>query len=271
MNIGFWGAGNLPSAIIDGFLQAGSPVKIFVNDVNQEIVNEYKAKGMDAFKLDKGHEISDLSLLLIALKPHILPKAIKDLQDSLAKSKHKPLIISVVAGYSLSSLSELLGTGVPIIRLMPNLNARVNAGIFTYCCNEHCTAEQVQQLEELFKPLGLVMPLDESLFSVAFALGGSSPAFAYLFIDALANGAVKMGMNKKTALALAAQAVLGSAKTILEAKQHPQVLVEQVCSPKGMTIEGVHLLKECGFEGEVMSALEKAILKEAELGKGSSK
>ncbi len=257
MKIGFLGAGNLPSAIIEGLIKSGIKADIFVNDIDAGIMKAFEEKCIGSFDLNN---MSELDMCVVAVKPHILPSVLPMLKSS---DKKPRMFVSVVAGFSI----EQLGFDYPLARVLPNLNAKVCASASCYCVNERCTQEHIDILNNVFGAVGELMPLDENLFGITFALAGSTPAFTYLFIDALANAAVKMGMNKKTALTLSAQAVLGSALTV-KAGSHPQVSVEAVCSPKGMTIEGVHVLKEGGFEGMVMSALEAAILKEKSLSGG---
>jgi pyrroline-5-carboxylate reductase len=174
----------------------------------------------------------------------------------------KPLIISVVATAKLAELAEALGAteaGIPIIRLMPNLNAAVCEGMTALCANEHVSAGVKQTVLDKLNRIGSAMEIDENMFQVFSAIAGCSPAFTFLFIDSLAKGALKLGMYKKEAIAIAAQAVLGSAKMLAEAAaagEHPWTLIDRVCTPAGATIQGVCKLEERGFESAVVAAVE---------------
>ena len=148
---------------------------------------------------------------------------------------------------------------------MPNINAKVCAAISAYCGNERVSAEDKDFVEGFCNAFGKGIEIEEKLFSIYSAIGGCSPAFAYMFIDSLARGAVKNGMTKAAALEVAAQAVLGSAKMILESGEHPWKLVDAVCSPGGTTIEGVASLQNDGFEASVIKAVEASYNKDLSL------
>ena len=148
---------------------------------------------------------------------------------------------------------------------MPNINAKVGAAVSAYCGKENVTQDELEFVKDLCGSFGIAVNISENLFSVYSAIGGCSPAFAYMFIDSLARAAVKNGMPKATALEVAAGAVLGSAKMILESDEHPWQLVDQVCSPGGTTIEGVASLQNDSFEATVMDAVQAAIDKDKKL------
>lgn len=148
---------------------------------------------------------------------------------------------------------------------MPNINAKVGAAMSALCANQQVTQAQKELVARLFCAVGQVKELDESFFPLFGVIAGSAPAFAYLFIDSLARAAVKNGMQKQAALEIAAQTVLGSAKLILESGEHPWVLIDQVCSPGGTTIEGIAALQETGFETGIRKAVDAALEKDRKL------
>jgi pyrroline-5-carboxylate reductase len=198
-------------------------------------------------------------ILLLAVKPQVMPQVLKELKELDLSRK---LVISIAAGRTLDFLQDALGHGVAIVRVMPNINARIGAATSAFAANRHCTEAQKDAVHSLFGAVGTVTELAEGLFSTFTAVAGSSPAFSYMYIDALARAAVKGGIPRDKALEIAASSVYGSAKMILESREHPFVLVDQVSSPGGTTIEGVCALQEYGFESAVHKAVEAAAQKD---------
>lgn len=148
---------------------------------------------------------------------------------------------------------------------MPNINATVGEAMTAYCTNGRPDEQQVKTVERLCSSFGKIIALDEKYFPIFGVLAGAAPAFSYLFIDELARAAVKLGMNKKQALEIAAQTVLGSAKLVAESDEHPFELIDKVCSPGGITIEGVTALQEFGFSNAITQAVRKAYEKDSKL------
>ena len=171
-------------------------------------------------------------------------------------------VVSIAAGKELAYLAELLPEGTPVVRIMPNINAKIGAATSGLCANALVTAEQKAVVKEMFATIGAVIEVEESQFGIFTVLAGSAPAFAYLYMDALARAAVKAGMSKKQALEIAAATVEGSAKMVLESGEHPMSLVDQVCSPGGTTIEGVAALQANGFEATLTKAFDAVLEKD---------
>lgn len=174
-------------------------------------------------------------------------------------------MISIAAGKTLGFIEEALGFSPALVRVMPNINAKVGAAMSAFCANQQVTQEQKKLVARLFCAIGQVKELDEAFFPLFGVIAGSAPAFAYLFIDSLARAAVKNGMQKQVALEIAAQTVLGSAKLILEGGEHPWALIDQVCSPGGTTIEGIAALQDAGFEAGVRKSVDAALEKDRKL------
>ena len=263
--VGFIGCGNMASAIIggilsSGFLDAGS---IGVYDVLRDKTEAFaKEKGIRFFSDVK--ELSEsCSTVILAVKPNVLPAVLSEVGTVL--EKNDPLIISIAAGKTTDDIANLLPYSPRIVRIMPNINATVCAAVSAYCGNNRITAEDKEFAEGFCNSFGKGIEIEEKLFSIYTAIGGCSPAFAYMFIDSLARGAVKNGMTKDAALKVAAQAVLGSARMILESGEHPWKLVDAVCSPGGTTIDGVASLQEDGFEASVIKAVEASFYKDKSL------
>ncbi len=263
--VGFIGCGNMASAIIggilsSGFLDAGS---IGVFDVLKDKTESFaKEKGIRFFS-DENELIESCSTVVLAVKPNIFPSLLSKVGNLL--EKNDPLIISIAAGKSTEEIASLLPYTPRVIRIMPNINAKVCAAISAFCGNERVSAEDKEFAEGFCNSFGKGIEIEEKLFSIYSAIGGCSPAFVYMFIDSLARGAVKNGMTKTAALEVAAQAVLGSAKMILESQEHPWKLVDAVCSPGGTTIEGVASLQNDGFEASVIKAVEASYNKDKRL------
>jgi pyrroline-5-carboxylate reductase len=175
------------------------------------------------------------------------------------------LLISIAAGKTTEFIRKSLTHDNRIIRVMPNINAKVGEAMSAYTANEQATVDDKLLCEKIFGGVGQVINLEETYFPLFGVIAGCAPAFGYMFIDALARAGVKNGMKKDTALMIAAQTILGSAKMILESNEHPWELIDQVCSPGGTTIEAVTSLQSDGFESAVHNAVDKAIQKDSKL------
>ncbi len=269
MNIGFIGIGNMGGAIVKGLCQNENKIvdNIWVYDKNESKIKEYTEKYKVTAATSIENIISTCEVILVAVKPNVLKEVLGDREEEL-KGKNN-LIISIAAGYSISDLEEIIGVkewdSTPIVRVMPNINAEVLESISGMCCNAFVKEEQKQIVKQTFSAIGKVVEVDEKLFSTFSVIAGCSPAFTYMFIDSLAKAAHKSGMNKKEAIYIAAQAVLGSAKMILESGTHPYELADKVCSPGGTTIEGVCVLEENKFQSTVVKAVDAAIYKDNHL------
>ncbi|MDE6470460.1 MAG: pyrroline-5-carboxylate reductase [Eubacterium sp.] len=265
MKIGFIGCGNMASAIIRGITASNKVMSknIYVFDVYFPAC-EKAEKDFGVNILDNEIEIMKNSdIVFLAVKPNIISSVLKKVDNTV--KEYNPLIISIAAGKTLDFLSACLKSSARIIRVMPNINAKVGEAISAYCFNELVTDEDKENVEMLLDCIGEVMCLDESSFPLFGVLGGCAPAYAYMFIDALARAGVKNGMKKDDALKIAAQTVYGSAKMILESDEHPWKLIDNVCSPGGTTIEGVTSLQADGFEKAVHNAVDKALDKDKRL------
>ena len=262
MNFGFIGAGNMASAIIKGMTlgtKSYEPTSIFVTSKTMT-----SAKNLEALcgvtSLATAKEVIEKSdILILGVKPHVLAEIIPDLKQTIQQKGC--VVVSIAAGKSLSYLSELLGENIPIIRIMPNINAKIGAATSGLCYNNNVTTEQKQTVSAIFATIGSVIDVPENHFGIFTVLAGSAPAFAYLYMNALATAGVKAGMPKGQALEIVAQTVLGSAKMVLESKEHPWALIDQVCSPAGTTIEGVASLEENGFEATLTKAFDAVLEK----------
>ena len=266
MKYGFIGAGNMAGTIIKGMTVGGggfdgSDIYVYNRSRGKSEALE-KVCGINV--CDSSAEVIEASdVLVLAVKPKVLPEAVPPVKELIIKKS--PLVISIAAGKTIEYLEELISNEVPIVRVMPNINAKVGCSTSAYCASASVSDEQKKTVEALFSTVGSITEIPEKLFSIHGVIGGAAPAFAYLYIDALARAAVKAGMPKPQALELTAQTVLGSAKMVLESGEHPWALIDQVCSPGGTTIEGVCSLEASGFESALHKAFDAVYNKDKKL------
>ena len=256
MKFGFIGAGNMAAAIIKGMTIGTKSYKGEDISVTSKTVTSAQklADLCGAVALFSAADVvKESDVLVLAVKPHVLASVVPALKEEIAAKK--PLVVSIAAGKTLDYLAELLPEGTPIVRVMPNINAKIGASTNGMCANAFVTEEQKKIVKGMFETIGTVIEVDEAHFGIFTVLAGSAPAFHYLYMDALARAAVKAGMPKKQALEIAAAAVAGSAKMVLESGKHPGELKDMVCSPGGTTIAAVHALEKGGFRGAVIDAV----------------
>lgn len=261
--LGFIGTGNMASAIIKGIISSSflKGEEIAVYDKDSEKAKALSLQYAVNVLSDEKEVAKKCSEIVLSVKPNVLPLVLDKIKDKIKEKS--PLLISIAAGKSLDFISSCLeNKEARIVRVMPNINAVVLQAISAYCPNDCATKEDAEFTEKLCSSFGKAVYVPENQFSVYSAIGGCSPAFAYMFIDSLARAAVKNGMQKATALEVAAQAVLGSAKMVLESGEHPWELTDRVCSPGGTTIEGVAALQKDGFEAAVCDAVDAAVNKD---------
>lgn len=264
MKIGFLGAGNMASAILEGMVHSGKfeGKDLFAFDRHEEKLQKLQNElGIDVAS-DAEDLIEKVDVLVLAIKPKGFPEVLPALAASLQKKN--TFVLSIAAGKTLSFIEGFIGS-LPIARIMPNINATVSESMTAYCCNAAVSEEQKSLVKTMCESFGNAMELSEAMFPLFGVIAGSAPAFTYMYIDALARAAVKHGMPKKTALEIAAQMTLGSAKQILNSDKHPMELTDNVCSPGGTTIEGVESLQADGFEAAVHRAVDKTLEKDSKI------
>lgn len=265
MNYGFIGAGNMAGAIIKGMTTGGSfdGKDIYVYDLNPSAAEGLRAACGINVCGSASEVIKNSDTVILAVKPNVLQPVLDSIREDLFKKS--PLVISIAAGKTIEFLEKYTSSKLPIVRVMPNINAKVGCATSAFCPNASVSEDQKAIVRELFSTVGSITELPEKMFGIHGVIGGAAPAFAYLYIDALARAAVKAGMPKKQALELTAQTVLGSAKMVLESGEHPWALIDQVCSPGGTTIEGVCSLEASGFEAALCKAFDAVYEKDKRL------
>lgn len=264
VKLGFIGAGAMGSAIIRGLLAGGwaGPENLIFYDPDSTRQTAMAALGLKAAKNNR--EVMEAQTVVLAVKPQMIREVAADIQD-LAGPGH--LIISIAAGVTLATLRTVFPEA-RLIRVMPNTPALVGAGMTAVDPGRLATPEDAALALEIFKCVGQAVVVDEKYMDAVTALSGSGPAFVAIFIEALADAGVKVGLTRPLALTLATQTVLGTARLIQEGNLHPGALKDQVASPAGTTIEGIHVLEQGGFRGLVMSAVDAAAFRAQELARG---
>ena len=258
--IGFIGLGNMATAIISGLTRRDGDKLHFVGyDVSEEA--RVRAAGeMQVQPAADNGETADLAdVLFLAVKPIFLEEVLREIRE---KVRPETVLVSIVAGKSIEFIEEALGRkDCKIVRCMPNTPALVGEGCTGVCANENVTAAELEEILALLGAIGRAIVVPERLIPAVVGVSGSAPAYVFLFIEALADGAVAAGMPRQQAYEFAAQTVLGSAKMVLETGRHPGELKDMVCSPGGTTIEAVKVLEEMGLRAAVMNAVEACVEK----------
>lgn len=264
MKIGFIGLGNMARAIIGGMLDQGivSAQDICGSAKTQRTLEAVqKEYGIDT-KASNVAVAAECQTLVLAVKPQFLEGVIREIRDAVQPDT---LIISIAAGKTLNWLEEAFGRRVKLVRCMPNTPALVREGCTGVCVNAAVSEEETRYSIRLMESFGRASLVEERLMDAVGAVSGSSPAYVFLFMEAMADAGVAAGMPRAQAYEFAAQAVYGSAKLMLETGKHPGELKDMVCSPGGTTIEGVRVLEEAGFRGAVMDALLATVEKSRKL------
>ncbi len=263
--IGFLGTGNMAEALIKGLLHANvvEPSQIFGADPrserNRELADRYQihtsTKNLDVVKQS--------DILVLSVKPQILAEVCREIAPHV---KPSALVISIAAGISTATLAAQLPSMTRIVRTMPNMPALVGAGATAISAGSHATLADLEIARQIFAAIGMAVVVDEIDLDAVTGLSGSGPAYVFLIIEALSDAGVKVGLSREVAQALASQTVLGSAKLLLETKEHPGRLKDMVTSPGGTAIAGLHTLEAGGLRTTLINAVEAATKRSRELG-----
>jgi pyrroline-5-carboxylate reductase len=269
-HIGFLGGGNMAGALVRGLLHSGSvtPDQVLVSDVKEERLAELRETYAIQTTEDNDTLVRSCDVLVVAVKPQIVDRILGTLSDGL---KEGDLIVSIAAGVPIDALEARLPSSARVVRAMPNTAAIALAGATAVAPGTHATKDDLEIAKALFEAVGRCVVLDESLLDAVTGLSGSGPAYVMLMIEALADGGVKVGLGRDTALLLAAQTVYGAAKLQLETGEHPGRLKDMVTSPGGTAIAGLHTLEAGGLRTTLIDAVEAAATRSAELGEQMAK
>jgi pyrroline-5-carboxylate reductase len=265
--IGFIGCGNMGRAILGGLLKAGivKADEVIISCHTKKSCSEVEAEYHVKAVLDNQEVAGNADVVLLAVKPNKFEEVIPDVKAGLERNAagENTIVISIAAGKDIAYLEKNLGMNQKIIRVMPNTPALVGEGMSALTVNAKVTEEDLKYALTIFESFGKAEVVPESMMDAVIGVSGSSPAYVYMFIEALADGAVAAGMPRKQAYTFAAQSVLGAAKMVLETGQHPGALKDAVCSPGGTTMAGVLELEKQGLRNAViageMACIQKSI------------
>ncbi len=265
LNVGFLGAGKMATALAKGFVRAEIvvPKEIMASDPHDAARKNFAAELGSKVTASNLEVAKFANVLVLATKPDQAAAALAEVRGAFSTN---PLLISIAAGVTLGKLEGALPSGARVIRVMPNTPALVGAGASAFALGKNATAGDGELARKLLSAVGLAFPVKESLLDAVTGLSGSGPAYVYQFIEALSDGGVAAGLPRDIATRLAAQTVAGAAKMVLETGQHPGVLKDQVTSPGGTTIEGLHELEKGKLRATVINAVRAAAEKSKKLG-----
>ena len=254
MKIGFIGCGNMASAMIGGILKKGIVKKeeILVSNLTEEGSRRSKERLGVETTLDNREVASKAEILFLAVKPQFYEEVLCEVRDLLTD---KQILVGIAPGKTMKWLEDTCKRPMKVVRLMPNTPAQVGEGMTAGCCNENVTEEEAGRIAEIAGSFGRFEFVPERLMDAFSAVCGCSPAYVFMLIEAMADAAVADGMPRPQAYKFAAQAVMGSAKMVLETGKHPGELKDMVCSPAGTTIEAVRVLERTGFRSSVIEAM----------------
>ena len=266
--IGVIGAGKIGSAIARGIVQAGLVKKadVMASDVS-DALRQALAQELGIKVAADNRELCDFAdIIILAVKPQIVDPVAREIGRALG---HAKLLVSVAAGVPLGRIETHLAPGARVVRVMPNISCIVGAGAAGFTAGAHATAADLEKVGAILNSFGVAMAVEEKCLDAVTGLSGSGPAYVFLFMEALADGGVQMGLTREVALKLAMQTVYGAARMALASNKHLGALKDEVASPGGTTIAGIYALEKGGFRGTVMDAVASATRRSQQLGKGS--
>ena len=263
MKLGFIGAGNMARAIINGLIaeQKISGEDVYIHSAHKSSYESYaKEKGLNPCE-SNSDVVKNAEIVFLAVKPIVSKDVLEEVSTEFEGKN--PVLVSMVTGVSIAELADALHfPAAKIVRIMPNVNVEIGEGMTALKAGETVTETEFSEVTDLFDSIGKTTEMEEKDFSTFVALAGSSPAYVYLFIDAMSRSGVKYGLSKKQATEIAAQAVLGSALKVLEASKSLMDLVDDVCSPGGTTVAGLLAMEEYGFTTSVIKGLDATVAKD---------
>ncbi|MGA1868645.1 MAG: pyrroline-5-carboxylate reductase [bacterium] len=262
--IAFIGAGNMGEALIKGLVQSKvvKPESITAADKREDRLLYLQSHYCINVEKNNISAAKNSDIVILATKPHVIERVLQEIQDVITEEK---LIISIAAGISLATLKKHLSGEARVIRCMPNTPALVLKGI-TVICQDDTEEKDLITAKNLFESVGTVMILEEKYINIVTAISGSGPAYYFLIVEAIADGGVRMGLSKSTALLLATETMQGASSLLKETHKHPAELKDMVTSPAGTTSYGLYQLEKGGIRGALIDAIESACNRSKELG-----
>lgn len=262
--ITFIGGGNMASAIIGGILGAHLAAKeqITATAKTEQTLASLNERFGIRTSLDNEAAAQNADIVFLAVKPYLFPEVIAQIKNAVKKDT---LIVSIAAGQTITAIESMFGKEIKLVRAMPNTPALVGEAMSAVCVNPNITEEELALIVSIFNSFGKCEIIAESMMDAVIGVSGSSPAYVYMFIEAMADAAVADGMPRAQAYKFAAQSVLGSAKMVLETGRHPGELKDNVCSPGGTTIEAVAVLEQQGLRNAVITAQRACVQKSRDM------
>lgn len=266
VRIGFLGAGKMATALAHGWLRAGlaHAERLCASDPVPQARQAFAEQTRSAVLEDNRAIVNRSDVLVLAVKPQNMAALLMEIRPAVTANH---LVLSIAAGVTLNQLADGLGDTRRLVRVMPNTPCLVGASATGYAAGPQATADDIRLVDRLFNSVGRAFALPEKLLDAVTGLSGSGPAYIFVLIEALADGGVRVGLPRDVATQLAAQTVFGAAKMLLETGLHPGVLKDQVASPGGTTIAGLHALEQAGFRAALMNAVQAATERSTALGK----
>lgn len=263
VRVGFIGCGMMGEALLKGLIRgSGLPADwVVVSDADPKRL-EYVRQSY-GIRTGSNSETAGMSdVIFVAVKPHQVKEAVSGVRNSLDGTK---LIVSIAAGISTTSIEAWTGDNARVLRVMPNLPCLVGEGVLAVCRGSRATPQDEELLLSLLRGCGLVVSVSESLMNAVTGLSGSGPAYAFVLIEGLADGGVRVGLPRELSLRLAAQSMLGAAKMVLETSEHPARLKDKVASPGGTTMAGLHAIEKGAVRAALIDAVFAATSRSKEL------
>ncbi len=260
--VGFIGCGNMGSAIAAAVAETIEPSEILLADSLASKSEELAAR-LGARAADNEQVARECSYIFLAVKPQMMEEMLEPLRETLKQRGQDFVLVTIAAGLDIAGIAQMAGGDYPIIRIMPNTPVAIRKGMILACVSPDVGEKETEQFRKFMSAAGRLDFIPEEWIDAAGALSGCGPAYVYMFIEALAEGAQTCGLPKQNALEYACQTAIGAASMILETGRDPAELTEAVCSPGGTTIEGVRALKEGGMQETVMEAVKAAYDKTA--------
>ena len=259
-DVGFIGAGNMGGALAKAIAKTGRSVAIADKDTKKAEALSCELSSIACDNLDIAE---NAKYIFLAVKPQVLPYVLGELSPILEKRTDSFTLVTMAAGKSISFIEEMCEKKYPVIRIMPNTPVSIGQGMILYCRNELVGDDS--EFCDMLKYAGCLDEISEGLIDSASCVSGCGPAWVYMFIEALADGGVKCGLPRDKALTYAAETLIGAGKLVIESGEHPEKLKDDVCSPGGTTIAGVHSLENNAFRASVINAVEAAYKRTLEL------
>ena len=265
IQFGFIGTGNMGSALASAVCKAVLPDEVMLSDKSAEKA-QLLAKNLKCNFADNTAVAANAKFIFLGVKPQMMKDTLKEIAEILENRTDRFVLVTMAAGLKISVIEDMLGKNYPIIRIMPNTPVSVGKGMILYTYSDNVFMDEIGEFCDSLKFAGRVDKIDEELIDAASAVSGCGPAFVYLFAEAMADAAVECGLSRVKALEYAAQTLTGAAELLLNSGKHPGQLKDEVCSPAGSTIAGVHSLEASAFRAAVMNAVVSAYERTKELG-----